>query len=243
MLHDARPGAPDANRTVTRTVTGAATVTTARAHARWRQSPRASPSCMALNSDGTIDDRDVPRTFTFGFVRQLDAVAVGPLTNAWAAGAGPGNADMVIDLDAPGAPKPDRGRTLCSASTRDPTRDMRRSVGRQAVDLVAHNPTSPKGRKPSEIGTSDRFNDPQHPLIIGARTLCQPPGNRRSRSGRVLRKQPHNLTGGWLRRLNKARHQGCSGSTPGAQPLGWRGRGQTGERTPEPPVKGSRRPK
>ncbi len=27
VLHDARPGAPDANRTVTRTVTGAATVT------------------------------------------------------------------------------------------------------------------------------------------------------------------------------------------------------------------------
>jgi hypothetical protein len=39
------------------------------------------------------------RTFTFGFVRQLDAVAARLLANAWAAGAGPGNADLVIDLD------------------------------------------------------------------------------------------------------------------------------------------------
>ena len=39
------------------------------------------------------------RTFTFGFVRQLDAVAARLLANAWAVGAGPGDADMVIDLD------------------------------------------------------------------------------------------------------------------------------------------------
>ena len=39
------------------------------------------------------------RSFTFGFVRQLDAVAARLLANAWAAGAGPGKADLVIDLD------------------------------------------------------------------------------------------------------------------------------------------------
>lgn len=39
------------------------------------------------------------RSFTFGFVRQLDAVASRLLTNAWAAGAGPGDGDLVIDLD------------------------------------------------------------------------------------------------------------------------------------------------
>ena len=39
------------------------------------------------------------RSFTFGFVRQLDAVAARLLANAWASGAGPGDADMVIDLD------------------------------------------------------------------------------------------------------------------------------------------------
>ena len=39
------------------------------------------------------------RTFTFGFVRQLDAVAARLLANAWAAGAGPGDNDLVIDLD------------------------------------------------------------------------------------------------------------------------------------------------
>jgi len=39
------------------------------------------------------------RTFKFGFVRQLDAVASRLLVNAWSAGAGPANADLVIDLD------------------------------------------------------------------------------------------------------------------------------------------------
>lgn len=39
------------------------------------------------------------RSFTFGFVRQLDAVAARLLANAWAAGAGPGDNDLVIDLD------------------------------------------------------------------------------------------------------------------------------------------------
>jgi len=39
------------------------------------------------------------RSFTFGFVRQLDAVAARLLANAWATGAGPGKSDMVIDLD------------------------------------------------------------------------------------------------------------------------------------------------
>jgi len=39
------------------------------------------------------------RTFKFGFVRQLDAVSSRLLINAWAAGAGPGSTDLVIDLD------------------------------------------------------------------------------------------------------------------------------------------------
>jgi hypothetical protein len=39
------------------------------------------------------------RTFTFGFVRQLDAVASRLLTRAWQLGAGPGDGDLVIDLD------------------------------------------------------------------------------------------------------------------------------------------------
>ena len=40
------------------------------------------------------------RTFTFGHVRQLDAVCSRLLANAWAAGAGPGEGeDLVVDLD------------------------------------------------------------------------------------------------------------------------------------------------
>ena len=39
------------------------------------------------------------RSFTFGHVRQLDAVASRTLTRAWEAGAGPGNDRLVVDLD------------------------------------------------------------------------------------------------------------------------------------------------
>jgi hypothetical protein len=39
------------------------------------------------------------RSFTFGHVRQLDRLAEAALTRAWAAGAGPGDAPMTIDLD------------------------------------------------------------------------------------------------------------------------------------------------
>lgn len=39
------------------------------------------------------------RSFTFGHVRQLDAVASRTLARAWAAGAGPGDDRLVVDLD------------------------------------------------------------------------------------------------------------------------------------------------
>jgi hypothetical protein len=39
------------------------------------------------------------RAFTFGHVRQLDRVLAGSLTRAWAAGAGPGDGRLVIDVD------------------------------------------------------------------------------------------------------------------------------------------------
>jgi hypothetical protein len=39
------------------------------------------------------------RAFTFGHVRQLDKVIAETTRRAWAAGAGPGDAPMTIDLD------------------------------------------------------------------------------------------------------------------------------------------------
>jgi hypothetical protein len=39
------------------------------------------------------------RSFTFGHVRQLDRLTEAVMTGAWAAGAGPGDAPMTIDLD------------------------------------------------------------------------------------------------------------------------------------------------
>ncbi len=49
---------------------------------------------MAPSTGGTF-----LRSFTFGFVRQLDAVASRLLARAWELGAGPGDSDLVIDLD------------------------------------------------------------------------------------------------------------------------------------------------
>src|SRR5690349_25148076 len=39
------------------------------------------------------------RSFTFGHVRQLDRVLAESLTRAWAAGAGPGDERLVVDVD------------------------------------------------------------------------------------------------------------------------------------------------
>jgi hypothetical protein len=39
------------------------------------------------------------RSFTFGHVRQLDRVLAESLSRAWAAGAGPGNERLVVDID------------------------------------------------------------------------------------------------------------------------------------------------
>ena len=39
------------------------------------------------------------RTFTFGHVRQLEAVLSRTLADAWGLGAGPGDAPLVVDLD------------------------------------------------------------------------------------------------------------------------------------------------
>jgi hypothetical protein len=39
------------------------------------------------------------RSFTFGHVRQLDRVLADTLTRAWAAGAGPGDGRLVVDVD------------------------------------------------------------------------------------------------------------------------------------------------
>jgi hypothetical protein len=49
---------------------------------------------MAASTLGTF-----LRSFTFGHVRQLDRVLAETLRRAWTAGAGPGDARLVIDLD------------------------------------------------------------------------------------------------------------------------------------------------
>ena len=70
------------------------------------------------------------RAFTFGHVRQLEAVIGRVLERAWAAGAGPGDAPLVIDVDSTICPvdgKPSRvpgsATRTCSAITRSSPRE------------------------------------------------------------------------------------------------------------------------
>ncbi len=55
---------------------------------------RPAPRIAAPSTLGTF-----LRSFTFGHVRQLDRVLADTLTRAWAAGAGPGEGRLVIDID------------------------------------------------------------------------------------------------------------------------------------------------
>jgi len=47
---------------------------------------------------GPVDDRGLPRSFSWGHCRQLDEVAGEALRRAWAAGAGPGDAAPTVDV-------------------------------------------------------------------------------------------------------------------------------------------------
>jgi Transposase DDE domain group 1 len=51
------------------------------------------------NHPGAKDQLCAPHTFSFGHVRQLEAVVGKVLARAWALGAGPGQAQLVIDVD------------------------------------------------------------------------------------------------------------------------------------------------
>jgi Transposase DDE domain group 1 len=55
---------------------------------------------IGVNDDGDAKDQlCAPRVFTFGHVRQLEAVVGKVLARAWQLGAGPGSARLVIDVD------------------------------------------------------------------------------------------------------------------------------------------------
>src|SRR4051794_23489838 len=70
-------------------------------HRRLRHAPRGAerrgprpPGCSTVHTLGTF-----LLAFTFGHVRQLDRVLADTLTQAWAAGAGPGEERLVVDVD------------------------------------------------------------------------------------------------------------------------------------------------
>src|SRR3954471_1245566 len=72
------------------------------------------------------------RAFTFGHVRQLDAVLAESLTRAWAAGAGPGDERLVVDVDSfVGESTATRSRAPDSATpaSADTTRSSPRAPG------------------------------------------------------------------------------------------------------------------
>jgi hypothetical protein len=60
----------------------------------WRHQPGAGPPGHGPSTLGTF-----LRAFTFGHVRQLDRLGEQLLTRAWAAGGGPGDGPMTMDLD------------------------------------------------------------------------------------------------------------------------------------------------
>ena len=55
--------------------------------------------CSRLRGQGAIHPGDLPGSFRWGHVRQLDRVSRQLLARAWAAGAGPGDSPLTIDLD------------------------------------------------------------------------------------------------------------------------------------------------
>ena len=88
------------------------------------------------------------RAFTFGHVRQLDQRAGGTLERAWAAGAGPGDERLVIDVDSfvgevYGYEKQGAGygythKRGLSPDPRDPLRDRRGAAHPRPQGLGEH---------------------------------------------------------------------------------------------------------
>src|SRR3954447_22044147 len=118
-------------------------------------------SAMALGAD-CIDDCDVLRSgrtadvlghrvmapstlgtflraFTFGHVRQLDRVLDEAIQRAWAAGAGPGDGRLVVDVDS------------FVGETFGPKKQARRSVTRGSAAITRF---SPRARTPARSCTS-----------------------------------------------------------------------------------------
>ena len=56
-------------------------------------------SVFRLRGQGAIHPGDLPAQLPVGHVRQLDRVSRQLLARAWAAGAGPGDSPLTIDLD------------------------------------------------------------------------------------------------------------------------------------------------
>jgi hypothetical protein len=102
---------------------------------------------MALSTLGTF-----LRSFTFGHVRQLDRLTEAVLARAWAAGAGPGEGPMTIDLDSticevhgPAKGGASYGTRASSATTRSWPRGPRPAKCCTAA-FAAGGPTAPAGR-------------------------------------------------------------------------------------------------
>ena len=104
------------------------------------------------------------RSFRWGHVRQLDRVSRELLARAWAAGAGPGDGPLTIDLDS----------TICETSplTRVVTRRLARRevrlwyVPRRRTSVPAGSPVEPPAASPSATPAADtvvRSIPHQHP--------------------------------------------------------------------------------
>ncbi len=96
-----------------------------------------------LRGQGAIHPGDVPAQLTVGQVRQLDRVSRELLARAWAAGAGPGDTPLTIDLDS----------TICE------------TYGLAEEDARHHGYTGQRGLSPGFMALT--------PVVAGRNALCQ----------------------------------------------------------------------
>lgn len=115
---------------------------------------------MAPSTLGTL-----LRSFTFGNVRQLDRASELALTAAWAAGAGPGNAELTIDIDS----------SICEVYGY-----QKQGPPTATPTSSATTPCSPPGPTPAKSSTAANAKDqptpPAAPNVSSARRSAEPAG-------------------------------------------------------------------
>jgi hypothetical protein len=111
---------------------------------------------MAPSTPGTF-----LRSFTFGHLRQLDRVAEAIMGRAWAAGAGPGDGPMTIDLDS----------TICKVHGHH-----KGGAGYGYTRQLGYHPLLPPGPTPARSCMSASGPAGRPPVVVPSGSSTRPPG-------------------------------------------------------------------